>query len=401
MCSGEAGVTSFQNPPIERVDIMFNEVFEDKKVLVTGHTGFKGSWLTLWLLELGARVVGVSDDVPTIPSHYATAGLGSLVQEYWLDIRNASELARVFEKERPDFVFHLAAQALVSLSYEDPLKTYSTNAIGSANVLEAIRRASCNCTVVMITSDKCYENVETYYGYREDDPLGGRDPYSASKAAAEIIASSYIRSFFTDSDHAVHAARARAGNVVGGGDWAKDRLIPDIIRAWQAQQPVIIRRPASTRPWQHVLEPLSGYLWLAANLATNDRLHGEAFNFGPDGGEIYPVADVCRLLETHLPGLAIHIDETSGSFEEAGLLKLCCDKAKSYLDWNPVMTFEETMALTAEWYRRHVADPEGNIVAKTREQIRHYCELATQRHHPWVATRTNASNQWKESALLP
>ncbi len=366
---------------------MFNDVFKGKKVLVTGHTGFKGTWMTLWLQQMGADVVGIADRIPTQPSHYEAAGLSDSVKTHWLDIRDTVAVPAAIAEEAPDFIFHMAAQALVKASYDDPVGTYSTNAIGTANVLEGLRKLTNQCTAILITSDKCYENVETYYGYREDDRLGGADPYSASKAAAEIIISSHTRSFFggDDSERNVRIAVTRAGNVVGGGDWAADRLVPDVARAWSNKENVTIRRPQATRPWQHVLEPISGYLQLAAELNSRPELHGEAFNFGPPAEAVNPVRDVVIALKEHLPGLDLTIDESQAHFHEAGLLKLTCDKALSYLGWTPVLDFDETMKSSGEWFASYYTDGAATIKNVTDAQLARYTELAAERGLPWAA----------------
>lgn len=365
---------------------MFNNVFNGKKVLVTGHTGFKGTWMTLWLQQMGADVVGIANRIPTQPSHFEAAGLGDTMTTHWLDIRDTDAIRATIASEAPDFVFHMAAQALVKASYDDPVGTYTTNAIGTANVLEGLRSLENTCTAVLITSDKCYENVETYYGYREDDRLGGADPYSASKAAAEIIISSHTRSFFAgdDDDRNVRIAVTRAGNVVGGGDWAADRLVPDIARAWSKGENVTIRRPQATRPWQHVLEPISGYLHLAAELSERPELHGEAFNFGPPAEAVNPVRDVVIALKEHLDGLDLTIDESQAHFHEAGLLKLTCDKALSYLQWTPVLDFDETMQITGEWFARFYTDGEAGIREFTAGQLDRYTALAAERGRVWA-----------------
>ena len=341
---------------------MFNNTFDGKKVLVTGHTGFKGTWMTLWLQHLGAEVVGLSDLVPTNPSHFDAAGLGETMTTHWLDVRDTEAVPAAIAALTPDFVFHMAAQALVKASYDDPVSTYAINAIGTANVLEGLRRLDNACTAVLITSDKCYENVETYYGYREDDRLGGADPYSASKAAAEIIISSHTRSFFAadDEDRTVRIATTRAGNVVGGGDWAADRLVPDVARAWSQGENVTIRRPQATRPWQHVLEPISGYLQLACRAVRPSRTPRRILQLRPSrrSGEPGPRRRGCT--QGTPPGLDLTIDESQAHFHEAGLLKLSCDKALSYLGWTPVLNFDETMQITAEWFARFYNDgPEG------------------------------------------
>jgi CDP-glucose 4,6-dehydratase len=365
---------------------MFNNAFDGKKVLVTGHTGFKGTWMTLWLQQMGAEVVGISDRIPTDPSHFEAAGLGDTMTTHWMDIRDTEAVPQAIADEAPDFVFHMAAQALVKASYDDPVSTYSVNAIGTANVLEGLRRLTNQCTAILITSDKCYENVETYYGYREDDRLGGADPYSASKAAAEIIISSHTRSFFggDDSERNVRIAVTRAGNVVGGGDWAADRLVPDVARAWSNGENVTIRRPQATRPWQHVLEPISGYLQLGAELAERPELHGEAFNFGPPAEAVNPVRDVVIALQKHLSGLDLTIDESQAHFHEAGLLKLTCDKALSYLAWTPVLDFDETMQISAEWFARFYSEGAEGILEFTQGQLDYYTGLASKRGLPWA-----------------
>ena len=363
---------------------MFNNAYDNKVVLVTGHTGFKGTWLTLWLQRMGAEVIGISDRIPTTPSHFEAAGLADTMTTHWLDVRDTDAIRSTIADAAPDFVFHMAAQALVKASYDDPVGTYTTNAIGTANVLEGLRELTDPCTAILITSDKCYENVETYYGYREDDRLGGADPYSASKAAAEIIISSHTRSFFGDDDRAVRIAVTRAGNVVGGGDWASDRLVPDVARAWSVGENVTIRRPQATRPWQHVLEPLSGYLRLGAELAARPELHGEAFNFGPPAEAVNPVRDVVVALKQHLPGLDLTIDESQAHFHEAGLLKLTCDKALSYLQWTPVLDFDETMQMSAEWFARYYNEGPEDIRTFSEGQLDFYTGLAAKRGLVWA-----------------
>lgn len=365
---------------------MFNNAFDGKKVLVTGHTGFKGTWMTLWLKKLGAEVIGISNEIPTSPSHFEAAGLNETMTTYWLDVRDEEAIPAAIAEIAPDFVFHMAAQALVKASYDDPVGTYTTNMVGSANVLEGLRRLENTCTAIMITSDKCYENVETYYGYREDDRLGGADPYSASKACAEIVISSHTRSFFgqPDEERNVRIGVTRAGNVVGGGDWAADRLVPDVARAWSEGENVTIRRPQATRPWQHVLEPISGYMQLAAELSQRPELHNEAFNFGPPAEAVNPVRDVVVALKEHLPGLDLTIDESQAHFHEAGLLKLTCDKALSYLNWQPVLDFDETMQISAEWFRRYYEEGADGILGFTESQLDQYTNLATERGLDWA-----------------
>lgn len=365
---------------------MFHDSYAGKKVLLTGHTGFKGTWTVLWLRRLGAEVVGVADRMFDGPNHYQAAHVDDDVTSHWVDIRDEDAVPAIIAGEAPDFVFHMAAQALVKASYDDPVGTYTTNAVGTANVLEGLRRLDKACTAVMITSDKCYENVETYYGYREDDQLGGADPYSASKAAAEIIISSHTRSFFAadDPDRTVRIGSVRAGNVVGGGDWAADRLVPDVARAWTNGENVTIRRPQATRPWQHVLEPISGYLHYGAELSRRPELHNESFNFGPPAEAVNPVRDVVEALRDHLDGLDLTIDESQAHFHEAGLLKLCCDKALSYLDWTPVMNFDETMEMTATWYAHYYGEQPASMRPFSEQQIQAYTDLAATRGLVWA-----------------
>jgi len=366
------------------LDTYFGGHFKDANVLVTGHTGFKGSWLCCWLHVLGARVAGVSKDVPTVPSHFEAIGLDEMLDDQRLDIRDAAALESLVKKVRPRFLFHLAAQPIVQLSYEDPTYTIETNVMGTVNVLSALRKADIDCTAVLITSDKCYENNEWIWGYRENDRLGGKDIYSASKAAAETLIRAYVGSFLSDSRCSVRVGIGRAGNVVGGGDWAPYRLVPDCVRAWSATEDVIIRNPASTRPWQHVLEPLSGYLSLAQHLTEKDDLHGEAFNFGPSNDSNHMVSDlIAEISKSWDKAQWRNAGTGKDQLYEAGLLKLNCDKAANLLRWGPVLTFSETVEMTANWYKAFYQTSGANMLAHSLEQIRAYCELATQRQAPW------------------
>jgi len=260
---------------------LFANIYKDKKVIVTGHTGFKGSWLTSWLLKLGANVIGISNEIPTKPSMFNEIGLENKIVHCLEDIRDLPKMIEIVSKERPDFLFHLAAQPIVSTSYENPIETISSNVMGTTNILEALRFSNHSCVAIIITSDKAYENIEQIWGYKEDDKMGGNDIYSASKGAAELIIKSYYQSFFKNNDSNVKLAIGRAGNVIGGGDWAKDRIVVDCMEAWSESNRVEIRSPEATRPWQHVLEPLSGYLNLGQVLYENDFFDGKAFNFGP------------------------------------------------------------------------------------------------------------------------
>ena len=303
----------------------FNNIYHGRRVLVTGHTGFKGSWLALWLKHLGAEVAGYSLSVPTQPSNFDILDLSSHVRHDAGDIRDRSAFAWVVDEFRPEFIFHLAAQSLVRRSYADPALTFETNAMGMVSVLECVRVRPWIEAVVLITSDKAYRNDEWCWGYRETDALGGHDPYSGSKSCAELIAHSYYHSFLQHGPTRV--ATTRAGNVIGGGDWADDRIVPDCIRAWSAGRPVAVRSPQATRPWQHVLEPLSAYLWLGARLfATQPGLSGEAFNFGPDGNVDQTVAQLIEAMAARWPGVSWEVPQ---GFEQGGheakLLKLSCE----------------------------------------------------------------------------
>lgn len=361
----------------------FGSTYKGKRVLVTGHTGFKGSWLTAWLLELGAEVAGYSDGVPTQPSHFESAGLEGRVTHVVEDMRDRAAISRLIAEWRPEVVFHLAAQALVRPSYEDPATTFETNTLGTLNVLEAVRVASSVRALVLITSDKAYRNVEWVWGYRESDMLGGDDPYSGSKGAAELVAHSYMRSYFEDPTR-LAVATARAGNVIGGGDWAADRLVPDCVRAWSSGDPVVVRAPSATRPWQHVLEPLSGYLWLGARLLERDRrVCGESFNFGPDASVSESVGELIQRLARGWPGARSELDPSGmAGRPEARLLRLSCDKALLDLAWRATLSFGETVDMTTEWYRGFY-EGEGDIWALTARQIAHYEELAGERGQAW------------------
>lgn len=354
--------------------------YRGKTVLLTGHTGFKGSWLAIWLTQLGARVVGVALEPPSTPSNFVVSRVADHVRDVRQDIRDLAALRDVLSRERPDFVFHLAAQALLRTSYSEPLETFSTNALGTASVLEALRTVEHRVIAVMITSDKAYDNVEWLWGYRESDRLGGKDPYSASKGMAELAIRSYVDSYFRSDDSRVRLAVARAGNVIGGGDWAADRIIPDCVRAWSAGHSVDIRSPRATRPWQHVLEPLSGYLALGASLATGIRSHGEAYNFGPQADQDFSVGDLIDEMAKHWPDVRWK-DASSGhtGAREATLLKLNCDKAQAELSWRATLRFEETVAMTADWYKHYYRERPDSMRDFSLAQIRSYTELHDRR----------------------
>lgn len=365
---------------------MFGQIYAGKRVLVTGHTGFKGSWLTTWLLKLGARVAGLSDCIPTQPSMFEQAGLAGNIEHHLGDVRDLATVHEVIAGFQPDFVFHLAAQAIVSTSYHDPLATISTNVMGTANVLEALRQLNPDCVAVMITSDKCYENVEWVWGYKETDHLGGRDIYSGSKGAAEVIIHSYVESFMRGPHNQVRVATGRAGNVIGGGDWARDRIVVDCMRSWSEGKPVEIRSPAATRPWQHVLEPLSGYLTLGAALARDASLHGQSFNFGPRAEQNRTVLELLTDLSQawHFATLNEAYQVTANvPFHEAGLLKLNCDKALFHLKWEATLQYAELVDFVSTWYYRYYRES-GDMFALTQAQIGAYQERAQARGLVWT-----------------
>ena len=324
--------------------------WKGKRVLLSGHTGFKGAWMALWLNRLGAQVTGISLPPATTPNIFDLLGIQTITDSHFCDIRDPALLAPLIKKAQPEIVFHLAAQALVRASHHDPLATFSTNVQGTANVLDALRPLDSIRVVVAVTTDKVYRNLEQPFPYRETDALGGRDPYSASKAAAEIVIASYRDSYLHEKGIAV--ASARAGNVIGGGDWSQDRLIPDAIRAWNANQPLNIRRPQATRPWQHVLEPLAGYITLAEKLWQHPALAG-AYNFGPETHEAATVRQVVQLAQNaYGMGQVIWGDGTEGP-HEAGWLALEIAKARSLLGVTPQWALEESVRRTVHWYRQH------------------------------------------------
>jgi CDP-glucose 4,6-dehydratase len=363
---------------------MFKENFKGKSVLVTGHTGFKGSWLSQWLILQGANVTGYSLYLPSNPCHFSTLNLAQRMNSIEGDILDYRHLKQVFDLAMPEIVFHLAAQPIVSTAINDPVTNYQTNVLGTLQVLEAIRQTPSVKAAIIITSDKCYENVEWEFGYRENDRLGGKDPYSASKACAEIVFSSHFRTYLSDAK-SLRIASARAGNVIGGGDWAKDRIIPDSVIAWGQGQKPVIRSPRSTRPWQHVLEPLSGYLNLASMLLNkNEGLNGEAFNFGPPAEVNATVEHLLIELQSNWSTPGWSVEPSRLAKKEAGLLKLNCDKALSRLSWRPVLAFEETAKFTAAWYRDFYENRLTDTTALTTNQINEYCKLARTRGLVWA-----------------
>jgi len=363
---------------------MFSNAFQGKTVWISGHTGFKGAWLAQWLLKMGAHVHGFAQPPVTTPALFDQLGLVKLIGHEIGDVRDAAAVKKSLLRAQPDFVFHLAAQALVRYSYEHPLETYATNVMGTAHVLESLRSLEKPCAAVIITTDKCYENREQDYAYAEEDPLGGHDPYSSSKGAAEIVISAYRRSFFGKSP--VRIASARAGNVIGGGDWALDRIVPDCIRALQRGEAIPVRNSHATRPWQHVLEPLSGYLWLAARLAgknANATL-AAAFNFGPEKEANRNVAELVGEILKSWPG---RWDDQSDphAHHEAKLLMLSTDKAKKVLQWQSAWKFETAIANTVNWYRG-VNENAANARSLTLQQIAGYEAAARAAKTMWALT---------------
>lgn len=345
------------------------EAFKGKKIFITGHTGFKGTWLTFLLTEIGADVMGYALDPEPGPSHFNMLRLSTKIKHVVADIRDEKLLNEAMLSFQPEYVFHLAAQPLVKKSYNDPVLTFDTNIMGSVNLLDAVRKCESVKSLVYITSDKCYENLEWIWGYRESDRLGGHDPYSASKGAAEIVFSAYARSYFSSRPD-FGAATTRAGNVIGGGDWALDRIIPDCIRAIENDLPIQIRNPLATRPWQHVLEPLSGYLLLAYKLREDPKKYSGAWNFGPSSSEVRTVKEVASTIIDHLGKGSIEITGSPDQHHEAMLLQLNCDKAHQILNWAPRWHVEETFAATAEWYKIILNGGEAETI--TRKQLHNY-----------------------------
>lgn len=369
----------------------FSNIYQEKRVFITGHTGFKGAWLAEWLLSLGAEVTGFALPPPATPSLFDQLGLASRIRHIEGDIRDLSAVRCAFSEIRPDFVFHLAAQPLVRLSYEQPTETFATNVMGTVNVLEAIRICvdpKHPCAVVAITTDKCYENREWVHSYREEDPMGGYDPYSSSKGAAELVIAAYRRSYFSSPDSPVRLASARAGNVIGGGDWAQDRIVPDCVRALRRGEAIPVRNKIATRPWQHVLEPLSGYLWLAACLADphlspfGSHLTS-AFNFGPSLASNRTVAELVQEILRHWPGKWEDKSDPR-AVHEAKLLNLATDKAHHFLGWSPVWPFAETIRYTVEWYKK-AEEADADIRALITSQIASYASAARAAGVAWIA----------------
>jgi CDP-glucose 4,6-dehydratase len=329
-------------------------VWRDRHVFLTGHTGFKGSWLALWLRKMGAQVCGYALDPWTDPNMFTVADVSAEIEDIRGDILDRSKLETAMAEFAPTVVFHLAAQPLVRQSYNDPVGTYATNVMGTIHVLEAVRKTPNVRAVVCVTTDKCYENKEWVWPYRENDPLGGYDPYSSSKACAEVVSAAYRSSFFSvdrPEEHRVALATARAGNVIGGGDWSEDRLIPDLIRGFQSDQPVLIRRPKAIRPWQHVLEPVHGYIMLAERLLAGKEQFASAFNFGPGDEDAWPVERIADRMAAAWGESATWIRDADPGVHEAGILRLDASRARTELGWQPRLTIESALDWTVDWYR--------------------------------------------------
>lgn len=354
-------------------------IYKNKRILITGHTGFKGSWLALWLYELGAEVLGYSLEPPTNPNLFSTIKLDKKIHHVIGDIRDEEKLTKIFQDFKPEIVFHMAAQPLVRLSYKEPKLTYETNIMGTVNVYEAIKKTDSVKVVITITSDKCYENKEWIYGYRENDPMGGYDPYSSSKGCVELITSAYRNSYFNNSGVAI--ASVRAGNVIGGGDWAEDRLIPDCIRSLSKNEIILIRNPEAIRPWQHVLEPLSGYLWLGVLMLKDKNKFNSGWNFGPNDSDIITVEEMVKLSIKYWGSGEYKIDSSIHP-HEAKLLKLDTSKAFMKLKWKPVYDIYTAIEKTINWYKAYYNN-EKDMLSYTVNQINEYIESAKRKKLLW------------------
>ena len=350
--------------------------FKNKRVLITGNTVFKGSWLSYWLNLYGAKVYGFADEIPSKPSFYEALSLKDDITQVWGDIRDFKSLSKAINNIKPDFIFHLAAQSLVAKSYDDPALTFSTNFNGTLNLLEIARKYSSKLNIVIITSDKSYKNIEQLWGYKENDLIGGIDPYSASKSATEMLISGYFNSYFKNQKK-IKVAIARAGNVIGGGDWSENRIVPDAIRAWSKNKTLNIRNPKSTRPWQHVMEPLSGYITLANTLEKNPTINGEAFNFGPSSDQDYSVEYLLKKMQIYWPKKSWKV-LSAKKFYESGLLKLNCEKANLMLNWNSALNIDENIEFTMNWYKNFYEKKDIRLF--TYEQIKLYENIFEERN---------------------
>jgi CDP-glucose 4,6-dehydratase len=364
---------------------MFAGYYRGRRVWLSGHTGFKGAWLALWLKELGAEVHGFSLPAPTDPNLHSMIGRHSLTTDQEGDVRDFTAVSDSLARARPEIVFHLAAQPLVRLSYQQPLETLLTNTLGTAHVLEAVRQRGLSSRVILVTTDKCYENRNWEHAYREGDALGGHDVYSASKAAAELVASAWRRSFFHTDARLGPVATVRAGNVIGGGDYALDRIVPDAVRALAAGQPVPVRNPWATRPWQHVLDCLSGYLWLGARLSEAEKRSplADAFNFGPGPEANRSVQTLVEELLRHWPGRWENLAPKDAP-HEASRLNLAIDRAHALLGWSPTWSFSQAAEATAIWYQRYHTQANADMLSFTREQLQHFTTIGKQRGVAWA-----------------
>lgn len=364
--------------------VQFDDIYRDKRILVTGHTGFKGSWLCLWLKTLGAKVMGYALQPDTDPNHFTLLESQLGITSIFGDIRDLAHLKKTMADFEPEIVFHLAAQPLVRISYSQPIETLQTNIMGTAHIFEACRTQNSVRAIINVTSDKCYENREWVWGYRENDPMGGYDPYSASKGCAELVTAAYRNSFFNGDaygrDHHILLASVRAGNVIGGGDWAKDRIVTDMMMAAGKKTKFLIRNPKATRPWQHVLEPLSGYLQLGQKLLEGKKEFAEAWNFGPIDDGAIPVIQVVQEMQKIWDKIEYQLEENKNSIHEAGLLKLDCSKARMRLDWNGIWNIRATCAKTAEWYKAYYE--QRSII--TTSQLRSYIQDAREAAVGWA-----------------
>lgn len=359
--------------------------YKQKKVLITGHTGFKGSWLSFWLSMMGANICGYALEPSTEPNLFNLLELNTKINNNIGDVRDFNRLENVIKDFKPEIIFHMAAQPLVRESYKNPAYTYETNVMGTVNILEIARKTESVKSIINITTDKCYHNNEWIYGYRENDELGGYDPYSSSKACAELVSESYRNSFFNPTEygktHKISLSTVRAGNVIGGGDWAKDRLVPDCIKAIVNNEEIIIRSPKATRPWQHVLEPLSGYLWLGVLMGQDGKKFAQAWNFGPEDKDIWEVESVVNGLIKNF-GKGSYKVENKKQPHEASLLKLDISKVKFYLDWKPVYHVNESIQETANWYKAYYSG-EKDLIELTKNQINSYVDQARETKTQW------------------
>ena len=348
--------------------------FKNKKILITGHTGFKGTWLSICLLNLGAKIIGISLK-PNINQKKILKNLNKKkIKSYFFNIENFSKTKKTIIQNQPDYIFHLAAQPIVSLSFKKPLETWKTNLIGTGNILESLRDLKKKCAIIIVTSDKCYEikNNKKIVFFKETDALGGNDPYSASKASAEIIFKSYYKSFLKTKKN-ISIVSVRAGNIVGGGDWSKDRIIPDCVRSWTKKKSVYIRNPNSIRPWQHILDAINGYLLLAKIISKSKKFNGQSFNFGPKKNSIKTVKQICEILKFYWPGKSKIKIKLKKQFYETKLLALSVEKAKKKLKWKPILTLNKSLYLTAEWYQNYYKN--FNIIDNYLQQIKYFKQL--------------------------